>query len=102
MIDRESLDVFGYIVSKYANLIQEDYKGRLVCYTFASGAKLEINDETFKLTTKDGIFTECEYTHRLCVALEVQDENVFITLYNLLDDYIYENVFNCMIYERYP
>ena len=98
MITEKSLSLFACFTHDYIKEINTAYP----IITYDSGAKLEINDETFKLTTKDGIFTECEYTHRLCVALEVQDENVFITLYNLLDDYIYENVFNCMIYERYP
>lgn len=102
MITRESLDVFGKIVLKYGHILDKDYEGKFLRCTFISGAKLEINDETFKLTTKDGVFMECEYTNRLCVALEVQDENIFIALYGLIEDNYYENVFNVMIYERYP
>jgi len=102
MIDKNSLDIFGKIALKYSHFVREDYRGSLIGCTFVSGAKLEINNKSFKLITKDNVAHEFEYSDRLCVALEVQDEDVFITVYNCIDDNIYENVFNVMIYERYP
>ena len=99
MITEKSLSLFACFARDYVyDLDITDH----VHITYDSGAKLEINNKTFKLTTKDGEFMECEYTQRLCVALEAQDEDVYVTLYNLIDDNIYENVFNVMIYERYP
>ena len=101
MITEKSLSLFACFARDYVyDLDITDH----VHITYDSGAKLEINNKTFKLTTKNGEFMECEYTQRLCVALEVHDEDVFIVLYGQLPDYvgIYENTFNCMIYERYP
>ena len=98
MITEKSLSLFACFTHDYIKEINTIYP----IITYDSGAKLEINNKTFKLTTKDGEFMECEYTQRLCVALEAQDEDVYITLYNLIGDDIYENVFNVMIYERYP
>ena len=98
MITEKSLSLFVCFTHDYIKEINTAYP----IITYDSGAKLEINTKTFKLTTKDGEFMECEYTQRLCVALEAQDEDVYVTLYNLIDDNIYENVFNVMIYERYP
>ena len=102
MIDRDSLDVFSNILLKYVRNIRDDYRDRLINCTFMSGAKLNIYDDRFILTTKDGIAHEFEYSGRLSVALEVQDDDVFITVYDCLEDNIYVNVFNVMIYERYP
>ena len=98
MITEKSLCLFVCFTHDYIKEINTIYPK----ITYDSGAKLEINTKTFKLTTTDGEFMECEYTQRLCVALEAQDEDVYITLYNLIDDNIYENTFNMMIYERYP
>ena len=100
MITEKSLSLFACFTHDYIKEINTAYP----IITYDSGAKLEINTKTFKLTTKDGEFMECEYTQRLCVALEAQDEDVFIVLYDQLPDYndIYTNEFNMMIYERYP
>ena len=98
MITEKSLSLFACFTHDYIKEINTIYP----IITYDSGAKLEINNKTFKLTTKDGEFMECEYTQRLCVALEAQDDGVYITIHNLIEDNIYENVFNVMIYERYP
>ena len=99
MITEKSLSLFACFTRDYVyDLNITDH----VHITYDSGAKLEINNKTFKLTTKNGVCHEFEYTDRLCVALEAQDDDVYITIHNSIEDNIYENIFNCMIYERYP
>ncbi|MFA5453014.1 MAG: hypothetical protein WC248_05535 [Candidatus Methanomethylophilaceae archaeon] len=98
MITEKSLSLFACFTHDYIKEINTAYP----IITYDSGAKLEINNKTFKLTTKNEVSHEFEYRDGLCVALEAQDEDVYITLHNLIEDNIYENVFNVMIYERYP
>ncbi|MDD2245356.1 MAG: hypothetical protein PHR13_12210 [Dysgonamonadaceae bacterium] len=102
MITKNSLDIFSKCLIKYIHKISEDYKGGFIRCTFISGATLEIDDEMFILTTRDGEYMRGKYTQLLRVALEVQDEDVFITVHKYVEDDYYENVFNAMIYERYP
>ena len=98
MITEKSLSLFVCFTHDYIKEINTIYPK----ITYDSGAKLEINNKTFKLTTKNEVCHEFEYNMRLCVALEAQDDDVYITIHNLIEDNIYENIFNCMIYERYP
>ena len=101
MITEKSLSLFACFARDYVyDLDITDH----VHITYDSGAKLEINNKTFKLTTKDGECFDSVYRNDICVALEAQDEDVFIVVYNQVPDYddIYANEFNMMIYERYP
>ena len=100
MITEKSLSLFVCFTHDYIKEINTIYPK----ITYDSGAKLEINNKTFKLTTKDGECFDSVYRNDICVALEAQDEDVFIVVYNQVPDYddIYANEFNMMIYERYP
>jgi len=102
MIDYISMLDFCSILNKYKYYLVEWYNRDTVYNSFLSGAKLEICLDGFILQTKNGVSHEFEYSDCLSVALEVQCENVFITVYHCIEENIYENVFNCMIYERYP
>lgn len=102
MIDYISMLDFCQLLNGFKHEFSEGVTGNLIYCSFVSGAKLNVYQDGFRLTTKDNVAREFEYSERLCVALEVQCENVFITIYNCIDDNIYENVFNCMIFERHP
>jgi len=102
MIDYISMLDFCSILNKYKYYLVEGYNRDTVYNSFLSGAELEICQYGFILQTKNGVSRGFEYSDSLSVALEVQCENVFITVYRCIEENIYENVFNCMIYERYP
>ena len=102
MIDYISMLDFCSLLNKYKYQLVEWYSKDTVYNSFLSGVKLDICPDGFILRTKDNVFHEFKYSDSLSVALEVQCENVFITVYDCIEDNIYKNVFNVMIYERYP
>lgn len=93
---------FCSILNKYKYHLVEWYSKDTVYNSFLSGAKLDICPDGFILHTKNGVSHAFEYCDSLSVGLEVRCRNVFITVYNCIEDNIYKNVFNIMIYERYP